>query len=226
MCFHEILGVSLDQQILYCLLGSPLCDLSFLCFWVRVLISGMVLPPAAVPAVSRGHVKQYLIEQYRMLLVSVSSAYLISGLSLHFGSRFHGLWLFPSPLQTCKYQSLSRSSRPTLPAQKGLLIKLNVNRVDWSFSHYTPAPSPQTRVPTTQVLRFQFSLSLPLCVFLIRAAKAVDRSDLPAASLPRGIAKQVFGNHSSPLGDFVQQCPITTSSPCRRYPPVVSSPSW
>lgn len=37
------------------------------------------------------HIKQCLIEQYRMLLISVSSPYLISGLSLHFGSRVPGL---------------------------------------------------------------------------------------------------------------------------------------
>lgn len=32
----KILGVSLDQQLLYCLLGPPLCGLRFLCLFLSL----------------------------------------------------------------------------------------------------------------------------------------------------------------------------------------------
>lgn len=88
--FMEILGVSLDQQLLYCLLGSPLCGLRFLCLFLSLgfhFWNGVSTRRYAMGT----RVKQCLIEQDRMFLLSVSSPYLTSGLSLHFGSRFHGL---------------------------------------------------------------------------------------------------------------------------------------
>lgn len=62
MCSHEILGVSLDQQFLCYLLGSPLCGLRFLCLFLSLGFHFWNCPPTLCCAMGT-HVKQCLAEQ-------------------------------------------------------------------------------------------------------------------------------------------------------------------
>lgn len=77
---------------------------------------------------------------------------------------------------------------PTIFGQDPLrlnLMKQNFNWVAWPFTCYTPVPSPRNQVPATQPLRPLFPLSVPHGA----STEAVDRSDLPGASLPGGTEK-------------------------------------
>lgn len=146
--------------------------------------------PQPIPhCAMRMHVKQCLLQLCRRSLVSGGLRYLISAPFLYFGSRFHGLRQSPGPLQTCKEQQVySPHHLRTRPTQTEF-IKRNLNWVLWSFSCSTPAASPQNQAPATQPLTPVPTVAPPLSVPHRASTEAVDRSDLPAALLPGGIAK-------------------------------------